>query len=80
MVLGPNSYHWANLNNIKKYLPELKNMPSKYLFKPWQAPQQVLEQARVVLGQDYPYPIVDLKESRNIALQAYDENKSKNNN
>lgn len=56
----------------KRFLPELKNLPDKYLFKPWEAPKHVLEAANVTLGETYPRPIVDIKESRERALGAYD--------
>ena len=54
-----------------RYVPELKKLPLKYLFSPWEAPAAVLEEAELVLGKDYPEPIVDLAESRNRALEAY---------
>lgn len=55
----------------RKFIPELKNLPSKYLFKPWEAPEKILKDAGVILGQNYPKPIVDLKNSRERALAAY---------
>jgi deoxyribodipyrimidine photo-lyase len=55
----------------RKYVPELESIPDKFLFNPWEAPSDVLESANIVLGQDYPYPIVDLRESRDKALEAY---------
>ena len=57
----------------KKFLPELKDLPIKYLYSPWEAPTAVLEQANVRLGENYPQPIVDLKESREKALSAFDQ-------
>ena len=54
-----------------RYLPELQKLPIKYLFSPWDAPAAVLEEAEVVLGTDYPEPIVDIAESRKRALEAY---------
>jgi deoxyribodipyrimidine photo-lyase len=56
---------------IRKYIPELKNVPNKYLFNPWEAPKEILQQANVKLGADYPYPVVDLKSSREKALNAF---------
>lgn len=56
----------------RHYVPELKNIPDKYLFCPWVASQKVLEESKVVLGKTYPHPIVDLKQSREEALQAFD--------
>jgi len=55
----------------KKYVPELKNIPDKYLFKPFEAPENILEKANIKLGKNYPMPIVDLKKSRDFALEAY---------
>ena len=57
----------------RKYVPELKNMPEKYLFNPWEAPQAVLEQAGVVLGENYPQPVIDIKQSRERALNAFQD-------
>jgi deoxyribodipyrimidine photo-lyase len=56
---------------IKTYVPELKNLPTKYLFSPWEAPESILDKSGVRLGIDYPWPIVDLKESREKALKAF---------
>ena len=55
----------------RKYVPELKDIPDKYLFNPWEAPEKVLESASIKLGKTYPMPIVDIKESRELALSAY---------
>lgn len=61
----------------RKYVPELAQLPNKYLFKPWEAPQEVLASTAIKLGKDYPKPIVDLKESREKALAAYYQMKKK---
>jgi deoxyribodipyrimidine photo-lyase len=58
-------------NYVRRYLPELARMPDKYVHCPWDAPDHVLDAAGVRLGKDYPRPIVDLKESRKRALDAY---------
>lgn len=55
----------------RKYVPELALMPDKYLYKPWMAPANILKQACVSLGKNYPAPIVELDVSRNKALAAY---------
>lgn len=55
----------------KKYVPELKDMPVEYLFNPWEAPNDILNKAGVIIGDNYPMPIVDIKLSREKALQIY---------
>ncbi len=56
---------------VRNYLPELTNLPNKYLFCPWEAPESVLHEAGVNLGETYPQPIVDIKQSREAALEAF---------
>lgn len=56
---------------VKKYCPELAAIPDKYIHKPWEMPAILLNEAGVVLGKDYPKPIVDLKRSRQRALDAF---------
>ena len=63
----------------KKYVPELRNLPNKYLFSPWEAPENILADAGIELGKNYPKPIVDLKLSRETALEAFATTKKENN-
>jgi deoxyribodipyrimidine photo-lyase len=56
---------------VRHYCPELKDLPKKYIHKPWQAPEDILKLAGVELGKDYPEPIVDLAASRKAALDAF---------
>jgi deoxyribodipyrimidine photo-lyase len=58
-------------NYIRHYVPELANLPNKFLFAPWHAPHELLKNCGIVLGQTYPNPIVDLATSRNRALASY---------
>ena len=44
---------------IRKYLPQLARLPDKYIYEPWKAPPAVQKAAGVIIGQDYPEPIVD---------------------
>lgn len=55
----------------RRFVPELARLPDQYLFRPWEAPTTVLQQAGITLGKDYPKPIVDLKLSRERALEAF---------
>jgi len=55
----------------RQFVPELAELPDKYLHKPWLAPSEVLAQADIILRSTYPEPIVDLKASREQALTAF---------
>lgn len=61
---------------IKKYLPQLRDLPTPHLFSPWEAPTMILQGAGVELGKNYPKPIIDIKKSRDKALAAYEQTKS----
>ena len=56
---------------VKKYIPELKNVTNKFIHNPWEMPEESQINSGCRIGKDYPYPIVDLKETRNRALSAF---------
>jgi len=56
---------------IRKYVPELNGLSNKAIHDPSSAAASELEKAGVILGEHYPRAIVDLKESRVKALDAY---------
>lgn len=60
---------------IHRWVPELKNLKPPYLFDPSAAPRDILQEAGIVLGEDYPRPLVDLKESRSRAMEALQHSK-----
>ncbi len=62
---------------VRRFVPELKQLPNKYLFSPWEAPEKALQKANITLGKTYPNPIVDLKISRIEALDAFQTLKNK---
>ncbi|WP_321533124.1 deoxyribodipyrimidine photo-lyase [uncultured Desulfuromonas sp.] len=55
----------------RHFVPELAKLPDRYLFCPWQAPKSLLQECGITLGETYPEPMVDLKVSRQQALDAY---------
>jgi cryptochrome len=46
-------------NYIRKYVPQLGNFPSKFIYEPWSAPLSIQKEANCIVGIDYPKPIVD---------------------
>jgi len=57
---------------VRRWCPELKDLPLKHLHSPWEAPDKVLKEAGVKLGETYPHPMIDHKDGRQRALDAYD--------
>jgi len=49
---------------IREYLPQLARLEGAALHAPWLARTAALEQAGVVLGRDYPLPVVDHEQAR----------------
>jgi len=56
---------------VKTFCPELARLPARYIHRPWSAPANVLEEAGVTIGRDWPAPIVDHDFARRRALDAF---------
>ena len=65
---------------VRRWCPELADVPNKYLHEPWAADEATLKKAGVRLGTDYPKPIVEHKAGRERALEAYETLKSQRTN
>ncbi|XP_043938506.1 cryptochrome-2 isoform X2 [Protopterus annectens] len=54
---------------IRRYLPHLKNYPTKYIFEPWTAPESVQNEARCIVGVHYPCPMVNHGEASRLNVE-----------
>ena len=67
---------------VRRWLPQLKNYPNKYIYEPWLAPIADQKKAGCVIGVDYPKPIVDhtrvSKENMGRMAKAYEAHKAGN--
>jgi deoxyribodipyrimidine photo-lyase len=59
-----------NGDYVRRWVPELARVPVEFIHAPWEAPPLELSVAGVVLGRDYPQPIVEHGEARTAALAA----------
>ena len=56
---------------VRHWLPELENVPDRYLQNPWEMPDDVQRKANCVIGRNYPAPIVNHARARERTLAAY---------
>ena len=58
---------------IRKYVPELSKVSNEYIHEPWKMSRHEQSRCGVIVGVDYPEPIVDEKESARVAKQRVSE-------
>ncbi len=56
---------------IRRYLPQLEKLSKKSIHAPWRSGHIELEAAGLLLGRDYPLPVVDHDEARKKTLVRY---------
>ncbi len=56
---------------VRRFVPELRAAPDRYLAEPWTMPDEVQRRSGCVIGRDYPDPIVDHALARRDALARY---------
>jgi deoxyribodipyrimidine photo-lyase len=56
---------------VRRYVPELANVPDEFIHAPWAMPADVARQVGFALGRDYPKPIVVHATQREQALALY---------
>ncbi|XP_071393281.1 cryptochrome-1-like, partial [Centroberyx affinis] len=58
-----------NGDYIRRYLPVLRDFPAKYIYDPWNAPEEVQRSAHCLVGQDYPKPMVNHAEASRLNIE-----------
>ena len=61
---------------VRRWIPEIANLPDKWIQQPWNAPPEILSKAGVEPGKNYPKPIVSHTIAREVALEAFQKLKS----
>lgn len=61
--------HDAEAIYIKKYVPELRDLPIEFAIEPWKLTVMEEKLYNFELGIDYPERIIDIKDTRKIALE-----------
>lgn len=63
---------------VRQWLPELADVPDRYIHTPWEMDEAAQKKAGCVIGRDYPSPIIDHSFARERTLEAFKAAKNGN--
>jgi deoxyribodipyrimidine photo-lyase len=56
---------------VRRWVPELSMVPVKYIHKPWLMPGSLQQELNVIIGRDYPQPMVDHSIVKERAMEVF---------
>jgi deoxyribodipyrimidine photo-lyase len=62
---------------VRRWLPELRDLPERYVHAPWEMPSETQRAVGCIIGVDYPQPMVDHAQARVHALEAFSRARSR---
>jgi deoxyribodipyrimidine photo-lyase len=60
---------------VRRHVPELAKVPTRWIHEPWEMPADVAADCGVMIGRDYPEPVVDHAEARREAIAWFGEHR-----
>lgn len=67
--LNTSQFNTAHPSVSSRYLPILRGFPARYIYDPWNAPEEVQKAAKCIIGVHYPKPMVNHAEASRINIE-----------